>query len=39
MGIDIGRVLIARYDEAMKDVVGVTVIGFRARMLKSLMQN
>jgi len=39
VGIDIGKGLIARYDEAQKEIVGLTMIGLRARMLKSLAEN
>lgn len=39
VGIDIGEGLIARYDEAKKEIVGLTMIGLRARMLKSLAEN
>jgi hypothetical protein len=35
-GIDIGDGLILRYDEAHNEVVGLTVIGLRARLLKGL---
>jgi uncharacterized protein YuzE len=39
VGIDIGEGLIARYDEAKKEIVGLTMSGWRARMLKSLAEN
>lgn len=35
-GIDIGDGLILRYDEARNEVVGLTVIGLRARLLEGL---
>ena len=35
-GIDIGEGVILRYDEARKEVVGLTLIGLRARLLKGL---
>ena len=39
VGIDIGEGVIARYDEENKEVVGVTLIGLRARLLRELDQN
>lgn len=39
IGIDIGEGVITRYDEANKEVVGITLIGLRARLLKELSQN
>lgn len=36
VGIDIGEGLILRYDEARKEVVGLTLIGLRARLLQGL---
>lgn len=36
VGVDIGEGLIVRYDENRKEVVGLTLIGLRARLLKSL---
>jgi len=36
VGIDIGEGLILRYDEARKKVVGLTLIGLRARLLQGL---
>jgi uncharacterized protein YuzE len=39
VGVDIGEGVIARYDEEHKEVVGVTLIGLRARVLKELDQN
>jgi uncharacterized protein YuzE len=39
IGVDIGEGVIARYDEAQKEVVGITLIGLRARLLRELEQN
>jgi len=36
VGMDIGEGVILRYDEARKEVVGLTLIGLRARLLKGL---
>jgi uncharacterized protein YuzE len=36
VGLDIGEGVIVRYDEVHKEVVGLTLIGLRARLLKSL---
>ena len=36
VGTDIGEGVIVRYDDKKKEVVGITIIGFRARTLKSL---
>ena len=36
VGIDIGEGLILRYDENRKEVVGLTLIGLRARLLQGL---
>ncbi len=36
VGMDIGEGIVIRYDETRKEVVGVTLIGLRARLLKSL---
>ena len=35
-GVDIGEGVIVRYDEARQEVVGPTVLGLRARLLKGL---
>lgn len=35
-GIDIGEGIILRYDEARKELIGLTLIGLRARLLKGL---
>jgi uncharacterized protein YuzE len=39
VGVDIGEGVIARYDETQKEVVGLTFIGLRARLLKELGQS
>lgn len=39
VSVDIGEGVIARYDEEHKEVVGITLIGLRARLLKELSQN
>jgi uncharacterized protein YuzE len=36
IGIDIGEGVIVRYDEAQKEVVGLTLIGLRDRVLKGI---
>jgi len=36
-GIDIGEGVIVRYDEARKEVVGLTLIGLRERLLNGLI--
>lgn len=36
IGIDIGEGLVLRYDEVEQNVVGLTIIGLRARLLKEL---
>lgn len=36
IGVDIGEGLIVRFDEAAQSVVGLTIIGLRARTLKEL---
>lgn len=36
LGTDIGEGVIVRYDEKRKEVVGITILGFRARTLRSL---
>lgn len=37
VGIDIGEGLIVRFDEAEQTVVGLTVIGLRARTVQALL--
>jgi uncharacterized protein YuzE len=36
VGVDVGEGVIVRYDESKKEVVGLTVIGLRARLLSRL---
>ena len=36
VGIDIGEGVVVRYDEAQKQVVGLTFIGLRDRVLKGI---
>ncbi len=36
IGIDIGEGLVVRFDEAEQSVVGLTIIGLRARTLQAL---
>jgi uncharacterized protein YuzE len=36
VGVDIGDGLIVRYDEACHEVVGLTVIGMKDRLLKGI---
>jgi hypothetical protein len=36
VGVDIGEGMVVRYDEKEKSVVGLTVIGLRARLLEGL---
>jgi uncharacterized protein YuzE len=35
-GVDIGEGVVLRYDETAKEVVGLTLIGLRAKLLKEL---
>jgi len=39
VGIDIGEGVILRYDEEGKEVVGITLIGLRASLLKNLTES
>ena len=39
VGVDIGEGVVARYDEENKEVVGVTLIGLRARLTEELDRN
>lgn len=39
VGVDIGEGVIARYSEEHNEVVGVTLVGLRARLLRELDQN
>jgi uncharacterized protein YuzE len=36
VGVDVGEGVILRYDEAAHEVVGVTLVGVRARLLRQL---
>ncbi|MEK6814596.1 MAG: DUF2283 domain-containing protein [Nitrospirota bacterium] len=36
VGTDVGGGVIVRYDEAKKEVVGITIVGFRARTLETI---
>ncbi|MFI5341038.1 MAG: DUF2283 domain-containing protein [Candidatus Methylomirabilales bacterium] len=36
VGVDIGEGVIVRYDESRREVVGLTLIGLRARLLQGL---
>ena len=38
VGVDIGEGTVLRYDEARNEVVGVTLIGLKARLLKELAE-
>jgi uncharacterized protein YuzE len=38
VGIDIGEGTVLRYDEARNEVVGVTLVGLKARLLKELAE-
>lgn len=38
LGVDIGEGVIVRWDEQEKEVVGVTIIGLRARLAEGLEQ-
>jgi uncharacterized protein YuzE len=35
-GVDIGQGVVVRYDEKKKEVIGLTVLGMRAKLLESL---
>ena len=38
VGVDIGEGVIVRYNEAHQEVVGLTVLGLRTRLLKGLRE-
>lgn len=38
LGVDIGEGVILRYDESRKEVVGLTLIGLRVRLMKELQE-
>ncbi|MGH7390127.1 MAG: DUF2283 domain-containing protein [Candidatus Rokuibacteriota bacterium] len=35
-GVDIGQGVVVRYDEEKREVVGLTILGMRARLVESL---
>lgn len=35
-GVDIGQGVVVRYDEKKREVVGLTILGVRARLVESL---
>jgi uncharacterized protein YuzE len=37
IGMDIGEGIVVRYDEIRQEVVGLTLIGLRARVMKNLI--
>jgi len=39
IGVDIGQGVIVRYDEKKKEVVGLTVLGVRSRLLENLAKS
>jgi uncharacterized protein YuzE len=39
VGVDIGEGVVVRYDETRKEVVGLTLMGLRARLLQGLVGN
>lgn len=38
LGVDVGEGVILRYDDKNKEVVGLTLVGLRERLLKNLPQ-
>lgn len=38
-GVDIGQGVVVRYDERKKEVVGLTILGVRARLVESLKRS
>ena len=38
-GVDIGQGVIVRYDEKKKEVVGITVLGVRSKLLENLRKS
>lgn len=38
-GVDIGQGVIVRYDEKKKEVVGLTVLGVRSKLLENLRKS
>lgn len=39
LGVDIGEGLVVRMDAAEREVVGLTVVGLRSRLLKNLAED
>ncbi|MBI4559735.1 MAG: DUF2283 domain-containing protein [Candidatus Hydrogenedentes bacterium] len=39
LGVDIGEGVILRYNESRKEVVGVTILGVRQRLLQGLSED
>jgi len=39
IGVDIGEGVVLRYDESRQEVVGITLIGLRAKLLRRLAGN
>jgi uncharacterized protein YuzE len=39
LGVDIGEGVVLRYDESRKKVVGLTLVGLKARLLHELAQS
>lgn len=39
VSLDLGDGLVARYDEQRRQVVGLTILGFRGRLVKSLSKS
>lgn len=39
VSLDLGDGLVARYDEQKRQVVGLTILGFRERLVKSLSKS
>ena len=39
LGVDIGEGVILRYDEPRREIVGLTILGVRARLLQGLKAN
>lgn len=37
-GVDIGQGVVVRYDEKRREVVGLTILGVRARLVESLKE-
>lgn len=36
LGLDIGEGVVVRYDEAKKEIVGLTIIGLKAKLMPAL---